>query len=922
MRFRLFILLFFVSCISFATHNRAGYINYCWVGGTNYHIRIYTYTNFNTGVGGNTGSDRCEQMLYIDGDQDSVMCYRTNSTDACPNGGIPPGFDGQIIIPFFSAGNVKLNIYEGTIIGLNIGTHVLTMIDPNRDANIINLPNSVNRSFALISTISISNSFGNKTNCSPFITNKPIDYACVGKPYCFNPQAIDPDNDSLDFSFTKSYEGGGGNPGSVSMMNDEIVPSGITVNKYTGLLCWTSPQQTGEFVLALLIKEYRRNPLDGSVRLIGTTVLDIQILVQENCDGSIAMTIEPGQCVVAGTTYTNTITATKTGTSIMPPLKLTAYGLPLTSSTIGTNATFTDTPSGNTVTGIFSWTPDCRAVQVNNYYVTIQASDNNTVPYSSYSTFSVKVISPPPQNVVALSAGSNINLSWAPPSICNQTTGNIIQKYLVFRNDGCSPFIPSPCETGVPSNTGYVLIGVVTSTLSVTSFSFSDSNFGAGFPPGNTYSYIVVAQFVDGSLSIASSATSSTCVTTKLDVPLITNVSVDTTDNAVGQIFVRWKNPSTDLASGLDTTLFPGPYTYVLNRRPITTLTYTPIYTVTETDFYKLKKLQDTTFTDLLLDTKTLKYYYKIDFYTTNVAHGSSSPASSLFLTGAPHDKSVDLSWSAQVPWSNTMYYILKQHYSTQANPLAYDIIDSTTSTSYTVTTLVNGYSYCFKILSKGQYANPNIYRPLMNLSEKICVSPFDDDAPCQPTLSVAGNCSTSINKLVWTNPNNNCGTNDIVKYYIYYTAFQDSALALIDSLLNPNDTSYTTDFASSIAGCYVIVAVDSVGNKSPLNNKICTDNCPEYELPNIFTPNGDNLNDFYIPVKNKYIKDVDFTMYNRWGEIVFETSDPALKWDGKSKVMKQPVSDGTYYYICTVRQIHYYGIKERKLKGFVQVLH
>ena len=102
----------------------------------------------------------------------------------------------------------------------------------------------------------------------------------------------------------------------------------------------------------------------------------------------------------------------------------------------------------------------------------------------------------------------------------------------------------------------------------------------------------------------------------------------------------------------------------------------------------------------------------------------------------------------------------------------------------------------------------------------------------------------------------------------------------------------------------------------------ICTDNCPEYELPKIFTPNGDNLNDQYIPVKNKYIKDVDFVMYNRWGEIVFETSDPALKWDGKSKQMKQPVSDGTYYYICTVHEIHYYGIKERKLKGFVQILH
>jgi hypothetical protein len=62
--------------------------------------------------------------------------------------------------------------------------------------------------------------------------------------------------------------------------------------------------------------------------------------------------------------------------------------------------------------------------------------------------------------------------------------------------------------------------------------------------------------------------------------------------------------------------------------------------------------------------------------------------------------------------------------------------------------------------------------------------------------------------------------------------------------------------------------------------------------------------------------------MYNRWGQVVFETEDPALKWDGKSKQMKQPVTDGTYYYICKVFELHYYGIKERTLKGFVQVLH
>jgi len=125
----------------------------------------------------------------------------------------------------------------------------------------------------------------------------------------------------------------------------------------------------------------------------------------------------------------------------------------------------------------------------------------------------------------------------------------------------------------------------------------------------------------------------------------------------------------------------------------------------------------------------------------------------------------------------------------------------------------------------------------------------------------------------------------------------------------------------ATIAGCYVIVAVDSAGNRSAWKDTTCTDDCPEYELPNIFTPNGDNINDLYIPVKNKYVRSVNFVMYNRWGEVVYENTSPALGWDGKSKQMKQFVPDGTYFYTCTVNEIHYYGIESIKLKGFVQVL-
>ncbi|MEO8762450.1 MAG: gliding motility-associated C-terminal domain-containing protein, partial [Bacteroidia bacterium] len=268
--------------------------------------------------------------------------------------------------------------------------------------------------------------------------------------------------------------------------------------------------------------------------------------------------------------------------------------------------------------------------------------------------------------------------------------------------------------------------------------------------------------------------------------------------------------------------------------------------------------------------------------------------------------------------WQDTLYNIYQQNSTT----LAYTLVGSTHSTTDTVYNLTNKRNNCFKVQSVGSYLNPHIISPLYNFSQKICATPFDDVPPCQPNLNITGDCDAAVNKLVWANPIHACGINDVLKYYIYYTPRQDSTLTKIDSVLNVNDTTYTTNVnTQSIAGCYVVVAVDSAGNQSPLNNESCTDNCPEYELPNIFTPNGDNTNDQYIPVKNRYIRSVDFVLYNRWGEIIYEATNPSLGWDGKSKQMKQPVPDGVYFYTCTVYEIHYNGLKERKLKGFVQLI-
>ncbi len=75
---------------------------------------------------------------------------------------------------------------------------------------------------------------------------------------------------------------------------------------------------------------------------------------------------------------------------------------------------------------------------------------------------------------------------------------------------------------------------------------------------------------------------------------------------------------------------------------------------------------------------------------------------------------------------------------------------------------------------------------------------------------------------------------------------------------------------------------------------------CPAHlAMPNAFTPNADLLNDQYKPV-TKNVQALHFKIYNRWGQLIFETQDPEKGWDGKlNNVLAE--SDVYFYSITYV---------------------
>lgn len=64
--------------------------------------------------------------------------------------------------------------------------------------------------------------------------------------------------------------------------------------------------------------------------------------------------------------------------------------------------------------------------------------------------------------------------------------------------------------------------------------------------------------------------------------------------------------------------------------------------------------------------------------------------------------------------------------------------------------------------------------------------------------------------------------------------------------------------------------------------------------IPNAFTPNGDGMNDTF-GVAGAAMGDFSLKIYNRWGEKVFETTNPNVRWDGM--VNKESAPSGVYVY-------------------------
>ncbi len=87
--------------------------------------------------------------------------------------------------------------------------------------------------------------------------------------------------------------------------------------------------------------------------------------------------------------------------------------------------------------------------------------------------------------------------------------------------------------------------------------------------------------------------------------------------------------------------------------------------------------------------------------------------------------------------------------------------------------------------------------------------------------------------------------------------------------------------------------------------------------IPNVFSPNGDNINDLFM-INGTGISTFNCKIYDRWGIFLYEWSDIKGGWDGKNTSSGKEVTDGTYYFILSYSDSK---AKSTNKQGYLQLV-
>jgi gliding motility-associated-like protein len=121
----------------------------------------------------------------------------------------------------------------------------------------------------------------------------------------------------------------------------------------------------------------------------------------------------------------------------------------------------------------------------------------------------------------------------------------------------------------------------------------------------------------------------------------------------------------------------------------------------------------------------------------------------------------------------------------------------------------------------------------------------------------------------------------------------------LMNTLTGPDtigiNPSGTASFTPTASGTFQLTIVDNCNNSVSDDFVISVEDGCSIDIPNVFTPNGDMSNDYFVVKNLEDFPNSALVIFNRWGNKVYENTDYRNDWNGKDS------PEGVYYYILTL---------------------
>lgn len=137
---------------------------------------------------------------------------------------------------------------------------------------------------------------------------------------------------------------------------------------------------------------------------------------------------------------------------------------------------------------------------------------------------------------------------------------------------------------------------------------------------------------------------------------------------------------------------------------------------------------------------------------------------------------------------------------------------------------------------------------------------------------------------------------------------FPVRVLGFIEYLWSTGETSNAINITTP--DLYKLKVKNTYGCYGKDSVRVDFENCIPIQVPSAFTPDGDYLNDVFKPLIPMPVIDYTMQIYNRLGQILFETHDPGKGWNGTFKSEKQPAA--AYVYLITLKDLRGELIKKK----------